>query len=162
MSALSCGVVIGSTTVKVTFVDECGHTVWTKAVPTPRLSDGGSVTTDALGLVPASAKERVGALRGFPPSVIRIGISAAIEADADGGSSCRVEPATLTVVGVPRSPHTSRATTIIHLERAWGPENLYKGRLEAVRSTPASKHSSSLIRAEGKRSGSLTIGADQG
>jgi hypothetical protein len=56
MSALSCGVAIGSTTVKVTFVDECGHAVWTKAVPTPRLSDGGSVTTDALGLVPAAAK----------------------------------------------------------------------------------------------------------
>ena len=34
MSALSCGVDIGSTNVKVTFVDECGQAVWTKAVPT--------------------------------------------------------------------------------------------------------------------------------
>jgi xylulokinase len=51
MSALSCGVDIGSTNVKVTFVDECGHAVWTKAVPTPRLPDDGGVATDALGLV---------------------------------------------------------------------------------------------------------------
>jgi xylulokinase len=51
MSALSCGVDIGSTNVKVTFVDECGHAVWTKAVPTPRVSDDGGVATDALGLV---------------------------------------------------------------------------------------------------------------
>jgi xylulokinase len=51
MSALSCGVDIGSTNVKVTLVDECGHPVWTKAVPTPRLPDNGRVATDALGLV---------------------------------------------------------------------------------------------------------------
>ena len=51
MSALSCGVDIGSTNVKVTLVDECGHAVWTKAVPTPRLPDDGGVATDALGLV---------------------------------------------------------------------------------------------------------------
>jgi xylulokinase len=51
MSALSCGVDIGSTNVKVTLVDECGHAVWTKAVPTPRLPDEGGVATDALGLV---------------------------------------------------------------------------------------------------------------
>ena len=51
MSALSCGVDIGSTNVKVTLVDECGHAVWTKAVPTPRVSDEGGVATDALGLV---------------------------------------------------------------------------------------------------------------
>jgi xylulokinase len=51
MSALSCGVDIGSTNVKVTLVDECGRTVWTKAVPTPRLPDDGGVATDALGLV---------------------------------------------------------------------------------------------------------------
>jgi xylulokinase len=51
MSALSCGVDIGSTNVKVTLVDECGHAVWTKAVPTPRLPDNGGVATDALGLV---------------------------------------------------------------------------------------------------------------
>jgi xylulokinase len=51
MSALSCGVDIGSTNVKVTLVDECGHAVWTKAVPTPRLPDNGGVATDALQLV---------------------------------------------------------------------------------------------------------------
>jgi hypothetical protein len=53
MSALSCGVDIGSTKrqVKVTFVDECGHAVWTKAVPTRRVPDDGGVATDALGLV---------------------------------------------------------------------------------------------------------------
>jgi xylulokinase len=51
MSALSCGVDIGSTNVKVTLVDECGRAVWTKAVPTPRLPDNGGVATDALGLV---------------------------------------------------------------------------------------------------------------
>jgi xylulokinase len=51
MSGLSCGVDIGSTNVKVTFVDECGHAVWTKAVPTPRLPDNGGVATNALGLV---------------------------------------------------------------------------------------------------------------
>jgi xylulokinase len=51
MSALSCGIDIGSTNVKVTLVDECGHAVWTKAVPTPRLPDNGGVATDALGLV---------------------------------------------------------------------------------------------------------------
>jgi xylulokinase len=51
MSALSCGVDIGSTNVKVTFVDEFGHPVWTKAVPTPRLADRGGVATDALQLV---------------------------------------------------------------------------------------------------------------
>jgi xylulokinase len=51
MSALSCGLDIGSTNVKVTFVDECGQAVWTKAVPTPRLSDNGAVATDAIQLV---------------------------------------------------------------------------------------------------------------
>jgi xylulokinase len=51
MSALSCGVDIGSTNVKVTLVDECGHAVWTKAVPTPRVPDDGGVATDALALV---------------------------------------------------------------------------------------------------------------
>jgi xylulokinase len=51
MSALSCGVDIGSTNVKVTFVDECGQAIWTKAVATPRLPDNGGVATDALQLV---------------------------------------------------------------------------------------------------------------
>jgi xylulokinase len=51
MSALSCGVDIGSTNVKVTLVDECDHAVWTKAVPTPRVPDNGGVATDALALV---------------------------------------------------------------------------------------------------------------
>ena len=51
MSALSCGVDIGSTNVKVTLVDECGHAVWTKVVPTPRVPDNGGVATDALALV---------------------------------------------------------------------------------------------------------------
>jgi xylulokinase len=51
MSALSCGVDIGSTNVKVTFVDERGHAVWTKAVPSPRVPDDGGVATDALALV---------------------------------------------------------------------------------------------------------------
>ena len=51
MSALSCGVDLGSTNVKVTLVDEGGHAVWTKAVSTPRLPDEGGVATDALGLV---------------------------------------------------------------------------------------------------------------
>jgi xylulokinase len=51
MSALSCGVDIGSTNVKVTFVDECGRAIWTKAVATPRLPDHGGVATDALRLV---------------------------------------------------------------------------------------------------------------
>jgi xylulokinase len=51
MSALNCGVDIGSTNVKVTLVDECGHALWTKAVATPRLPDNGGVATDALQLV---------------------------------------------------------------------------------------------------------------
>ena len=51
MSALSCGVDIGSTKVKMTLVDECDHALWTKAVPTPRLPDNGGVATDALLLV---------------------------------------------------------------------------------------------------------------
>jgi xylulokinase len=51
MSALSCGVDFGSTNVKVTLRYDCRHAVWTKAVPTPRLSDNGGVATDALQLV---------------------------------------------------------------------------------------------------------------
>lgn len=51
MSALDCGVDIGSTNVKVTFVDEAGHSVWTESVPSPRLPDDGWLATDALGLV---------------------------------------------------------------------------------------------------------------
>jgi xylulokinase len=51
MSALSCGVDIGSTNVKVTFVDERGHAVWTKAVPSPRVPDDAGVATDPLALV---------------------------------------------------------------------------------------------------------------
>jgi xylulokinase len=51
MSALNCGVDIGSTNVKVTLVDECGQAIWTKAVATPRLPDNGGVATDALQLV---------------------------------------------------------------------------------------------------------------
>jgi xylulokinase len=35
----------------VTFVDERGHAVWTKAVPSPRVPDDGGVATDALALV---------------------------------------------------------------------------------------------------------------
>lgn len=51
MSTLNCGVDIGSTNVKVTFVDGRGLAVWTKAVPTPRISDESGVATDALELV---------------------------------------------------------------------------------------------------------------
>jgi xylulokinase len=51
MSALSCGVDIGSTNVKVTLVDECGHAIWTKAVSTPRVPDEGGVATNALELI---------------------------------------------------------------------------------------------------------------
>jgi sugar (pentulose or hexulose) kinase len=39
MSALTCGVDIGSTNVKVTLVDERARAIWTRAVPTPRLPD---------------------------------------------------------------------------------------------------------------------------
>jgi xylulokinase len=51
MGALTCGVDIGSTNVKVTLVDERARAVWTRAVPTPRLPDEIGVATDALGLV---------------------------------------------------------------------------------------------------------------
>jgi xylulokinase len=51
MSALTCGVDIGSTNVKVILVDERARAVWTKAVPTPRVPDEGGVATDVLRLV---------------------------------------------------------------------------------------------------------------
>jgi xylulokinase len=50
-SAMTCGVDIGSTNVKVTLVDERGRAVWTRAIPTPRLPDEGGVATDAFRLV---------------------------------------------------------------------------------------------------------------
>ena len=51
MSALTCGVDIGSTNVKVILVDERARAVWTKAVPTPRVPDESGVATDVLRLV---------------------------------------------------------------------------------------------------------------
>ena len=51
MSALTCGVDIGSTNCKVTLVDERARAVWTRSVPTPRLPDESGVATDVLGLV---------------------------------------------------------------------------------------------------------------
>jgi xylulokinase len=51
MSALTCGVDLGSTNVKVILVDEGARAVWTKAVPTPRLRDEMGVATDVLRLV---------------------------------------------------------------------------------------------------------------
>ena len=51
MSALICGVDVGSTNVKVTLVNERARAVWTKSVPSPRLPDDGGVATDALRLV---------------------------------------------------------------------------------------------------------------
>ena len=51
MSALTCGVDIGSTNVKVILVDERARAVWTKAVPTPRVPDKSGVATDVLRLV---------------------------------------------------------------------------------------------------------------
>jgi xylulokinase len=51
MSALTCGVDIGSTNVKVILVDERARAVWTKAVPTPRVSDDSGVATDVRRLV---------------------------------------------------------------------------------------------------------------
>ena len=51
MSALTCGVDIGSTNVKVILADERARAVWTKAVPTPRVSDDSGVATDVLRLV---------------------------------------------------------------------------------------------------------------
>jgi xylulokinase len=51
MSALICGVDIGSTNVKVILVDQRARAVWTKAVPTPRVPDESGVATDVLRLV---------------------------------------------------------------------------------------------------------------
>jgi xylulokinase len=51
MSALTCGVDLGSTNVKVILVDERARAVWTKAVPTPRVPNDGGVATDVLRLV---------------------------------------------------------------------------------------------------------------
>ena len=51
MSALTCGVDIGSTNVKVILVDERARAVWTKAVPTPRVPDDNGIATDVLRLV---------------------------------------------------------------------------------------------------------------
>lgn len=51
MPALACGIDIGSTNVKVMLSDEEGRAVFTRAVPTPRLSDGFGVATDAAALV---------------------------------------------------------------------------------------------------------------
>ncbi len=51
MSALTCGVDIGSTNVKVILVNERARAVWTKSVPTPRVPDDSGVATDVLRLV---------------------------------------------------------------------------------------------------------------
>ncbi|MBD8554435.1 hypothetical protein IFT84_07820 [Rhizobium sp. CFBP 8762] len=42
-----CGVDIGSTNLKVAIVDAAGFVVWTKAVPTPRMSQDRNATVDA-------------------------------------------------------------------------------------------------------------------
>ena len=49
--ALTCGIDIGSTNVKVVFVDESGRSVHAATLPTPRVSDGIGPTTDATALV---------------------------------------------------------------------------------------------------------------
>ena len=51
MASLACGVDIGSTNVKVVLADEDGRAVHTRAVPTPRVSDGVGPATDAAALV---------------------------------------------------------------------------------------------------------------
>jgi xylulokinase len=54
MPVLACGVDIGSTNLKVVLLDREGRTVWSRAVPTPRVEDGGgSVATDANRLLAA-------------------------------------------------------------------------------------------------------------
>lgn len=51
MTGFVCGIDIGSTNVKVVLVDETGRAVHTRAVPTPRVSDGVGPVTDAAALV---------------------------------------------------------------------------------------------------------------
>jgi xylulokinase len=115
MSALSGGVDIGSTNVKVTLVDEHGHAVWTKAVPTPRLPDDGGVATDALGLV-AMIEEMI-ALTDYP-AVAWTGRAfmsetlAARTACYDVYERCWIEPL-LTAVGAPRLPPVVPAGTVL-------------------------------------------------
>jgi xylulokinase len=48
---LVCGVDVGSSNVKVILVDERALTVWTKAIPVPRVLQDGGPVTDALALV---------------------------------------------------------------------------------------------------------------
>lgn len=51
MPALHCGIDIGTTNVKVVLLDDEGRTVFTRALPTPRVSDGSWIATDAQALV---------------------------------------------------------------------------------------------------------------
>ena len=51
MANLFCGIDLGSTNVKVVLADESGRAVYTHAVPTPRVSDGIGLATDATALV---------------------------------------------------------------------------------------------------------------
>jgi xylulokinase len=51
MNGLDCGIDIGSTNVKVVLSDAGGRAVYTRAVPTPRVSDGVGIATDAMSLV---------------------------------------------------------------------------------------------------------------
>jgi xylulokinase len=48
---LVCGVDVGSSNAKVILVDEQANTVWTKAIPVPRIMQDGSPVTDASALV---------------------------------------------------------------------------------------------------------------
>lgn len=48
-----CGVDVGSTNIKVLFIDEAGGDLWVKSVPSPRRHDGVGVVTDGRELIAA-------------------------------------------------------------------------------------------------------------
>ncbi|MBK8769058.1 MAG: hypothetical protein IPM06_01350 [Rhizobiales bacterium] len=48
-----CGVDVGSTNIKVLFLDDEGQNLWVKSVPSPRRHDGHGVVTEGLELVAA-------------------------------------------------------------------------------------------------------------
>jgi xylulokinase len=51
MSALFCGIDVGTTNLKVLLLDDEGKTVWVKSVPAPHLNDGIGIVTDTRALL---------------------------------------------------------------------------------------------------------------
>lgn len=72
MPSIDCGIDIGSTNLKIVFVDESGRVILTRSVPTPRISDEFGLVTNPLELISTLETMIIGGWRDIGcPAAIR-------------------------------------------------------------------------------------------